>query len=176
MRMRKVPTEKAAHFLMKQMFCMFAEDIELLPDDLLGGTKLLLSSKTHPAKRNGKLQALFEAMAAGGNSGADPILHGNGGLFVAAEVIPLTPQEIAQLIRVNEPDWTNVEPSIFSTLFERTMDPAKRSKIRAHYTSNEVPHFGAFSRASTDDQRRARCLGVSDRRAQVSGRQMLTRL
>jgi hypothetical protein len=52
-------------------------------------------------------------MAGGGNSGADPILHGNGGLFVAAEVIPLTPQEITQLIRVNEPDWSNVEPSIF---------------------------------------------------------------
>jgi hypothetical protein len=35
----------------------------------------------------------------------------NDGLFVAAEVIPLTPQEIGQLIRANEPDWSNVEPS-----------------------------------------------------------------
>jgi hypothetical protein len=68
----------------------------------------------------------------------------NGGLFGDAEVIPLTPQEIAQLIRVNEPDWTNVEPSTFGTLFERTLDPAKRSQIGAHYTSKEVPHFRAF--------------------------------
>jgi hypothetical protein len=135
MRIRNVPAEEAAHFLMKLMFCMFAEDIELLPDDLF--TKLLLSSKTDPAKLNGKLKALFEAMAGGGDFGADSILHFNGGLFADAEVIPLTPQEIAQLIRVNEPDWSNVEPSIFGTLFERTLDPAKRSQIGAHYTSKE---------------------------------------
>jgi hypothetical protein len=86
-------------------------------------------------------------MADGGNFGADSILHVNGGLFANAEVILLTPQEIAQLIRVNEPDWSNVEPSIFGILFERTLDPAKRSQIGAHYTSKEVPHFGAFSLA-----------------------------
>src|SRR5947207_680217 len=34
MRIRNVPAEKAAHFLMKLMFCMFAEDIELLPRQL----------------------------------------------------------------------------------------------------------------------------------------------
>src|SRR5713101_7378484 len=38
MRIRKVPAEQAAHFLMKLMFCMFAEDIELLPHQLF--TKL----------------------------------------------------------------------------------------------------------------------------------------
>jgi hypothetical protein len=127
MRIRNVPAEKAAHFLMKLMFCMFAEDIGLLPDNLF--TKLLLSSKTDPAKLNGNLKALFEAIAAGGDFGADSIPHFNGGLFADAKVIPLTAQEIAQLIRVNEPDWSNVEPSIFGTLFERTLDPAKRSQI-----------------------------------------------
>jgi hypothetical protein len=34
MRIRNVAAEQAAHFLMKLMFCMFAEDIELLPDQL----------------------------------------------------------------------------------------------------------------------------------------------
>ena len=34
MRIRRVPAEKAAHFLMKLMFCMFAEDIELLPQQI----------------------------------------------------------------------------------------------------------------------------------------------
>ena len=36
---------------------------------------------------------------------------------------------------MNEFDWSDVEPSIFGTLFERTLDPAKRSQIGAHYTS-----------------------------------------
>jgi hypothetical protein len=38
------------------------------------------------------------------------------------------------LIEVAKTDWSNVEPSIFGTLFERTLDPAKRSQIGAHYT------------------------------------------
>jgi hypothetical protein len=47
----------------------------------------------------------------------------------------LTVPEIAQLVRAAECDWSNVEPSIFGTLFERMLDPAKRSEIGAHYTS-----------------------------------------
>jgi hypothetical protein len=73
----------------------------------------VLSSTADPAKRNGKRQALFEALASGGDFGADSILHSSGGLFGDAEVIPLTPREIAQLTRLNEPDWSNVEASIF---------------------------------------------------------------
>jgi hypothetical protein len=90
----------------------------VLPHDLLGDTKLPLISKTDPARRNSKQQALLEAMAGGGDFGADSILPLSGGLVADAEVIPLTPREIAQiaqLIRGNEPDWSNVEPSIFGT-------------------------------------------------------------
>ncbi len=34
-------------------------------------------------------------------------------------------------------DWSAVDPSIFGTLFERGMDPDKRSQLGAHYTSRE---------------------------------------
>ena len=34
-------------------------------------------------------------------------------------------------------DWGAIEPSIFGTLFERGLDPAKRSQLGAHYTSRE---------------------------------------
>jgi len=34
-------------------------------------------------------------------------------------------------------DWSQVEPAIFGTLFERSLDPAKRSQLGAHYTSRE---------------------------------------
>jgi hypothetical protein len=40
-------------------------------------------------------------------------------------------QEIAAL------DWGSIEPSILGTLFERSLDPAKRSQLGAHYTSRE---------------------------------------
>lgn len=34
-------------------------------------------------------------------------------------------------------DWSHVAPAIFGTLFERSLDPARRSLIGAHYTSEE---------------------------------------
>ena len=34
-------------------------------------------------------------------------------------------------------DWSAIDPSVFGTLFERGMDPGKRSQLGAHYTSRE---------------------------------------
>ena len=135
MRIRGVAPEQAAHFLMKLMFCMFAEDIGLLPPKLFN--RLLTGSQKDPPKLAERMSKLFQAMAAGDDFGVDPILHFNGGLFADAEVIELTPDEIRELAQVNEYDWGSVEPSVFGTLFERTLDPAKRSQIGAHYTSRE---------------------------------------
>jgi type II restriction/modification system DNA methylase subunit YeeA len=133
MRQKGIEPLRAAHFLMKLMFCMFGEDTGLLPQGLFG--KLLDTGKANPAMLPRLLQALFEAMAQGGVYGSDIILWFNGGLFKDAEVLPLTGQEINTLININKYDWASVEPSIFGTLFERTLDPAKRSQIGAHYTS-----------------------------------------
>jgi hypothetical protein len=135
MRDRRIPAEKAAHFFMKLMFCMFAEDIDLLPEKVF--KKILSTCRNDPAVLSRRLGKLFEAMATGGEFGADPIPYFDGGLFSDAEVIGLTPAEIEELARVSDCDWSNVEPSIFGTLFERTLDPEKRSQIGAHYTSKD---------------------------------------
>lgn len=42
-----------------------------------------------------------------------------------------------ELVRRNHADWVNLEPSILGALFEQTLDPAKRSRTGAHYTSRE---------------------------------------
>ena len=130
---RGIEPLRAAHFLMKLMFCMFGEDTSLLPRGLFG--KLLENAKANPAILPRRLETLFKAMAEGGDYGNDTIPWFNGGLFADADVIPLTQEEINSLAVVNAKDWSSVEPSIFGTLFERTLDPAKRSQIGAHYTS-----------------------------------------
>jgi hypothetical protein len=36
--------------------------------------------------------------------------------------------------QVSQLDWSEVEPAIFGTMFERGLDPSKRSQLGAHYT------------------------------------------
>ncbi len=133
LRQRGIAATRAAHFLMKLIFCFFAEDISLLPKDLF--TRLLDKCKRDPQHLSQLLRNLFEAMARGGDFGIDTIAYFDGGLFRDAEVIELHREEIAKLIIIGGFDWGHVEPSIFGTLFERTLDPDKRAQIGAHYTS-----------------------------------------
>jgi type II restriction/modification system DNA methylase subunit YeeA len=133
MRDKGIEPLRAAHFLMKLMFCMFGENTGLLPPGLF--RKLLDTAKANFAMLPRLLATLFGAMAHGGTFGSDVIAWFNGGLFADADVIPLTQAEINTLANIATYDWASVEPSIFGTLFERTLDPAKRSQIGAHYTS-----------------------------------------
>ena len=135
MRNRGVPAERAAHFLMKLMFCMFAEDVELLEDRVF--TRILDRSWARPDRLSSRLRGLFQSMAKGGDFGADSIRYFNGGLFADAEVVDLAPNEIEILMEVNRCDWSSVEPSIFGTLFERILDPSKRGLVGAHYTGKD---------------------------------------
>ncbi len=125
----------AAHFLMKVMFCLFAEDVELLPKGLF--ERVLIKSKDDPARLKKQMDAIFDAMRTGGDFGVDEISYFNGGLFDNAESIELTTDEIEILIDAAIQDWSVIEPSILGTLFERSLDPSKRSQIGAHYTSRE---------------------------------------
>lgn len=135
-RSRGVDAHEAAHLAMKLLFCMFAEDIALLPDGIFRST--IDGGRKDPSRLGKRLQGLFDAMALGGDYGPATIPWFNGGLFKEGEaVIDLTAQEIDQLAQLNSFDWASVEPSIFGTLFERTLDPAKRSQIGAHYTSRD---------------------------------------
>jgi type II restriction/modification system DNA methylase subunit YeeA len=133
---RGVDAHAAAHFAMKLLFCMFAEDIELLPDRIFRST--VEGARKDPSRLAKRLQGLFDAMATGGDFGPVTIPWFNGGLFKEGEAaIDLTAEDIDRLAQLNTYDWAAVEPSIFGTLFERTLDPAKRSQIGAHYTSRE---------------------------------------
>jgi hypothetical protein len=120
---------------MKLMFCMFAEDIDLLPRGLF--TETVASVKNNTEKLSKRLKGLFEAMSHGGDFGNAEISHFNGGLFADAEVIDLSPMEIKELHQSALCDWSAVEPSVFGTLFERCLDPDTRAPLGAHYTSRQ---------------------------------------
>lgn len=135
LRDRGVEPHAVARFMDRLVFCMFAEDIELLPRGLF--TKILEKGHSEPA-RFAKLAAdLFQAMAKGGDFGTDEIQHFNGALFEDATVLELTTDELKVLHEAAQLEWDAVDPSIFGTLFERGLDPEKRTQLGAHYTSRE---------------------------------------
>jgi type II restriction/modification system DNA methylase subunit YeeA len=135
LRDRGVDSEEAAHFLIRILFCLFAEDIKLLPDKLV--SRLVADTREDPAGFGRQLKALFGHMAKGGYFGLDRIPHFNGGLFDDDTVLDLSRDDLRILHRVSQLDWSSIEPSILGTLFERGLDPSKRSQIGAHYTSRE---------------------------------------
>jgi type II restriction/modification system DNA methylase subunit YeeA len=125
--------DKVAHFLTKLLFCLFAEDSGLLPRGLL--ERLASATIRNSNAFTGSLSELFGKMSeAGGLYGTEHIQWFNGGLFDGPEVVPLDTQEIAVLGIVAALDWSQIEPAIFGTLFERGLDPSKRSQLGAHYT------------------------------------------
>jgi hypothetical protein len=128
-------SEEAAHFLIRILFCLFAEDIKLLPDKLV--SRLVAETREDPATFGRQLKALFGHMAIGGYFGLDRIPHFNGGLFDDDTILELTRDDLRILHRVSQLDWSSIEPSILGTLFERGLDPSKRSQIGAHYTSRD---------------------------------------
>lgn len=130
---RGVTQSQAAHFLMRVVFAMFAEDVGLLDKGLL--TRVLESARLYPAESQRLLADLFRAMKSGGFFGATPIRHFNGGLFNDSFALELLPAEIDALLTAAKFDWAEVEPAIFGTLLENSLDAQTRSKRGAHYTS-----------------------------------------
>lgn len=131
LRARGVSPRAAAHFLSQCVFCFFAEDVGLLPPKVF---KNVVAKSGDPKKLRDRLAKLFQAMKTGGDFGADEIEWFNGGLFndIGVPALDVTDAEIlAEAAALN---WGTIDPSIFGTLFERGLDPAKRTQLGAHYT------------------------------------------
>ena len=135
LRSRGIEPHAAARFLDRLVFCMFAEDVGLLRKGLF--SEVLSRARQEPKRLQPMLADLFGKMASGGFFGADEIKRFNGNLFADAAVLDLLPNEIGLLEAASRPDWSDVEPAVFGSLFERGLDPDKRSQIGAHFTSRE---------------------------------------
>lgn len=135
---RNHPPEEVAHFLMRCIFTMFAEDADLLPRGQF--TALLEECLDSPAAFAPLLRDLWKRMD-------EPLYENrffsgfkthlryfNGGLFHDAKAFALTKEEIGELLAASRHDWRYVEPAIFGTLVEQALDPKERRQLGAHYT------------------------------------------
>jgi hypothetical protein len=127
--------EAVAHFINRLVFCMFAEDVDLLPNKMF--RRMLEHATTHPESFQSLASDLFRAMKSGGRVGFEHVGWFNGGLFNDDVAIPLEAAEVVLTLQVARLDWSEIDPSILGTLFERGLDPNKRSQLGAHYTDRE---------------------------------------
>ncbi len=98
LRERGYDPQVVAHFINRLVFCMFAEDVNLLPHDLF--TRMLDAALKRPDQFEDLASQLFGAMQSGGVAGFDRVEWFNGGLFDSDQALPLVRNEIAGVLDV----------------------------------------------------------------------------
>lgn len=130
---QKHPPQAVSNFLMRCIFTMFAEDVELLKGEVF--THALRERWIpNPATFKPEIENLWQIMNTGGQFGFETILKFNGSFFENATAFDLPKDQLEVLLQAAEKDWSQVEPAIFGTLLERALDPKERSRLGAHYT------------------------------------------
>ncbi len=136
--------DRIARFLTKIVFCLFAEDIGLLPTGAKGQrgifSEIIEETRQKPADFVRYTTELFRHMADGGQMFYREIPYFDGNLFDVvdvADVAYLRTNALNDLYQASRLDWSAIEPAIFGTLFERSLDPDKRSQLGAHYTGKD---------------------------------------
>lgn len=127
--------QAVAHFINRLVFCMFAEDVGLLPGRMF--QRMLEQGVKRPDQFAPMAKQLFGAMRTGGLVGFEEVAWFNGGLFDDDDALPMEKEDLEQALTAARLDWAEIDPSILGTLFERGLDPDKRSQLGAHYTDRD---------------------------------------
>lgn len=129
------PPKLVAEFLCRCLFCMFAEDVGLLPPKSF--REFLESLRKNTGSFVPLMEALFREMDKGASVSTilrQKLLRFNGGLFREQTVLPVDGTQLGLLISAAKCDWHLVEPAIFGTLLERALSDTERGKLGAHFT------------------------------------------
>jgi SAM-dependent methyltransferase len=127
---------RVQRFMLQCVLCMFSEDIGLLPEQHFSRALADCADGAHSTYD--MLGSLFRCMATPVRARAgrfQTVPYFNGGLFLDGEAIELTPLEVKELIQIARHDWSAVDPTIFGTIFQHSMDAGERHAKGAHYTA-----------------------------------------
>ena len=156
LRKRGFEATTVARFLDRIVFCLFAEDVGLLPKKLFSQ---IAENATTPKQFADLIGQLFTAMADGGYIFVHSILHFNGNLFAESPILELTPDEIKHVQTAARLDWSAVDPSIFGTLFQRGLDPETRAQLGAQYTSRGQERVTSIYKSGATERKGDACKG-----------------
>jgi len=129
--------QRAQRFILQLLVSMVAEDIGLLPREIV--TEVLYECAEKGASSYDLIGSLFRQMATSEKARGgrfENVDYFNGGLFEIVDPIELKRPESYRLheaARYN--DWSKVRPEIFGTLFQDSMDKKERHAYGGHFTS-----------------------------------------
>lgn len=132
---RGIARVDAQRFVLQAVMAMFAEDIGLLPRHLFADA---IKDSLDGSSAYDLVFGLFEQMNSDGETPAGRYQgtpYFNGGLFREVPRFELEREEVEQLREACEPDWSQVRPAIFGTLFEQSLESDERHAYGAHFTS-----------------------------------------
>ncbi|MFK5979537.1 MAG: N-6 DNA methylase [Rhizobiaceae bacterium] len=132
-------------FITRVIFCLFAEDTGIFPDNLFSQT-LTNYGGANGGSAQFVLQTTFETMNLNGKARAGKpdwaraFPYVNGGLFAGARDAPkLSRQAFRYLVDAGDLDWKDINPDIFGSMIQSIVDDEMRADLGMHYTS--VPNI-----------------------------------
>ena len=121
--------QAVAHFINRLVFCMFADDVGLLPDHMF--TRMLRHARPAPERFVELAGDLFEVMATGGRVGFETVAWFNGGLFDDSTALPLEKSDIETVLSASDLDWSEIRVICSRTAPDRCSRPrGRRSPAR----------------------------------------------
>jgi len=134
-------------FMSRLLFCFFAEDTGLFPEDNLFTNTLRTHTKEDGSDLAEFIDRVFMAMAtAPSGDGRDlsrpysAFPYVNGGLFRDRYPIPVLSRRARTLIiNCGEYNWREINPDIFGSMIQAVVTPEHRAGLGMHYTS--VPNI-----------------------------------
>ena len=133
----KVDRERAQRFMLQCVVAMFSEDADLLPRGMF--RQLIEECRQNRDEAYDLFSGLFRQMdnAIPARAGRyKDVPYFNGGLFSVIDVPERIHNEhLTYLAQAADEDWSKVQPAIFGTLFQDSMDAKDRHAFGAHFTS-----------------------------------------
>lgn len=134
-------------FMSRLLFCFFAEDTGLFPQENLFTNTLKTHTKEDGSDLGEFIDRAFFAMSTKDSAALDtlPDLYKvfpyvNGGLFKDRYPIPVLSRRARTLIiNCGEYNWREINPDIFGSMIQAVITPEQRAGLGMHYTS--VPNI-----------------------------------
>ena len=136
------------HFMARLIFCFFAEDTEIFPDQAPFTSTIEQMSTPDGSNTHEVIDEIFRAMntsmeereTANLSRWAEVFPYVNGGLFSDSTDVPRF-SRIARsyLLHIGNLDWKKINPDIFGSMIQAVADDEERGALGMHYTS--VPNI-----------------------------------